>query len=101
MKVDSRVRLQFRLQSGIFLLLFVALLAVLAWLSNRYPYTIDMSANQRNSLSRESALMLESIDYPFQITLFVSPINESKPLLEALFKRYRQLQSNINGFGFN
>jgi ABC-type uncharacterized transport system involved in gliding motility auxiliary subunit len=95
-KVDSRVRLQFRLQSGIFLLLFIALLIVLAWLSNRYPYTIDMSANQRNSLSQESALLVESIEYPLQVTLFVSPINNSKPLLEALFERYQKLQPNIN-----
>jgi ABC-type uncharacterized transport system involved in gliding motility auxiliary subunit len=95
-KVDSRVRLQIRLQSGIFLLLFIALLMVLAWLTNRYPYTIDMSANQRNSLSQESALLVESIEYPLQVTLFVSPINDSKPLLEALFERYQKLQPNIN-----
>ena len=96
MKVDSRARLQFRLQSGIFLLLFIALLTVLAWITNRYPYTIDMSSNQRNSLSQESALLVEGIEYPLQVTLFVSPLNESKPLLEALFERYRQLQPNIN-----
>jgi ABC-type uncharacterized transport system involved in gliding motility auxiliary subunit len=95
-KVDSRARLQFRLQSGIFLLLFIALLTVLAWITNRYPYTIDMSSNQRNSLSQESALLVEGIEYPLQVTLFVSPLNESKPLLEALFERYRQLQPNIN-----
>jgi len=88
-KVDSRVRLQFRLQSGIFLLLFIALLTVLAWLTNRYPYTFDMSSNQRNSLSQESALLVEGIEYPLQVTLFVSPLNESKPLLEALFERVR------------
>ncbi len=40
--------------------------------------------------------MLEGIEYPLQITLFASPINESKPLLETLFERYQQLQSNIN-----
>lgn len=96
MKVDSKTRLQFRLQSGIFLLLFIALLTVLAWLSNRYSYTFDMSANQRNSLSRESALLVEGIEYPLQITLFASPINDSKPLLETLFERYQQLQPNIS-----
>ena len=96
MKVDSKTRLQFRLQSGVFLLLFIALLAVLAWLSNRYPYTIDMSANQRNSLSQESVLLVESIEHPLQVTLFVPPLNESKPLLEALFKRYQQLQPKIS-----
>jgi ABC-type uncharacterized transport system involved in gliding motility auxiliary subunit len=77
-------------------LLFIALLIVLAWLTNRFPYTIDMSANQRNSLSQESALLVESIEYPLQVTLFVSPINNSKPLLEALFERYQKLQPNIN-----
>ena len=96
MKVDSKTRLQFRLQSGVFLLLFIALLAVLAWLSNRYPYTVDMSANQRNSLSQESELLVENIESPLQATLFVSPINESKPLLEALFERYQQLQPQIS-----
>ena len=101
MKVDSGTRLQFRLQSGIFLLLFIALLAVLAWLSNRYSYTVDMSANQRNSLSQESALLVEAIQYPLQVTLFVSPINESKPLLEALFERYHQLQPNIRWQSLN
>jgi ABC-type uncharacterized transport system involved in gliding motility auxiliary subunit len=95
-KVNSRVRLQFRIQSGIFLLLFIGLLAALAWLSNRYPLTIDMSANQRNSLSQESQRLIESIELPLQLTLFVSPINQSKPLLEALFERYQQRQPNIN-----
>jgi ABC-type uncharacterized transport system involved in gliding motility auxiliary subunit len=95
-KVNSRVRLQFRIQSGIFLLLFVGLLVALAWLSNRYPLTIDMSANQRNSLSQESQRLIESIELPLQLTLFVSPINQSKPLLEALFERYQQRQPNIN-----
>ena len=95
MKLNQRVRLQIRVQSGIFLLLFVALLALLAWLSQRYPVTIDMSTNQRNSLSQETVRMLEQIDTPIDLTLFISPINERKPTLEKLFKRYQQLQPNI------
>ncbi len=95
MKVDSRMRLQYRIQSGIFLLLFIGLMVVLAWISNRYPLSIDMSANQRNSLSQESARLVAGIEFPLEVTLFVSPINESKPLLEALFERYHLLQSNI------
>jgi ABC-type uncharacterized transport system involved in gliding motility auxiliary subunit len=94
-KLNPRVRLQIRVQSSIFLLLFVALLALLAWLSQRYPVTIDMSTNQRNSLSQETVRMLEQIDTPIDLTLFISPINERKPTLEKLFKRYQQLQPNI------
>ncbi len=95
MKLNARTRLQIRIQSGVFLLLFIALLAVLAWLSNRYPVTIDMSANQRNSLSQETARLLESVDYPLQVTLFITPRNNRKQLLETLFERYHQLQPNI------
>ena len=52
MKLNSSNRLQLRLQSGVFLLLFVAVLVLLAWLSQLYTVSIDMSSNQRNSLSR-------------------------------------------------
>jgi len=96
MNLNARTRLQIRIQSGVFLALFIALLAVLAWLSNRYPITIDMSANQRNSLSQETARLLENLDYPLQVTLFIKPTNNRTALLETLFERYQQLQSNIH-----
>jgi ABC-type uncharacterized transport system involved in gliding motility auxiliary subunit len=94
-KLNSRVRLQIRVQSGIFLLLFIALLALLAWLSQRYPVTIDMSTNQRNSLSQETVRLLKQVDTPIDLTLFISPVNERKPTLKKLFDRYQQLQPNI------
>ena len=95
MKLNSRARLQLRIQSGVFLLLFIALLVLLAWLSQRYPVTIDMSSNQRNSLSQETLRLLENVDAEIEVTLFITPINERKPALEKLFKRYRQLQPSI------
>ena len=95
MKVDARKRLQYRIQSGVFVVLFIVFLAVLAWISERYPLSFDMSANERNSLSGETARLVAEIDQPLKVTLFVSPINDSKPLLEALFERYRLLQPNI------
>jgi ABC-type uncharacterized transport system involved in gliding motility auxiliary subunit len=95
-KLNSRARLQLRIQSSVFLLLFVGLLALLAWLSQRYPVTIDMSSNQRNSLSQETVRLLEQIETPIDVTLFIAPANERKPTLEKLFKRYRQLQPNIH-----
>lgn len=96
MKMNSRRRLQYRIQSGVFLLLFIGLIAALAWFSERHAISIDLSANQRNSLSPESARLLDEIEYPLQATLFVSPVNDARPLLEALFERYRELQPRIS-----
>jgi ABC-type uncharacterized transport system involved in gliding motility auxiliary subunit len=94
-KLNSRARLQLRIQSSVFLLLFIALLALLAWLSQRYPVSIDMTTNQRNSLSQETLRLLDNLEAPIDITLFVSPVNERKSALEKLFDRYQQLQPNI------
>ncbi len=93
--------MQYRIQSGFFLALFIVLLIVVAWMTNRYQANFDMSANQRNSLSRESAQLVAVIEHPFDVTLFVSPINESKSLIEALFERYRLLQPLIRFHSLN
>jgi ABC-type uncharacterized transport system involved in gliding motility auxiliary subunit len=93
--MDSRQRLQYRIQSGVFLVLFIALLAALGWLTDRHAISIDLSAGARNSLSPESARLLVEIEQPLKATLFASPLNEARPLLEALFERYRELQPLI------
>lgn len=95
MKRNSRARLQLRIQSGVFLLLFIAVLVLLAWLSQRHPVSIDMSSNQRNSLSMETARLMDNVDQPLDITLFISPVNERKAALEKLFARYQRLQPNV------
>ena len=96
MKLNSRTRLQLRVQSSVFALLFILVLGVLGWLGQRFPVTIDMSSNQRNSLSAETARLLENIDAPMSVTIFVTPLNERKDALERLFERYRRLQSQIS-----
>ncbi len=90
--IDSRLRWQFRLQSSLFVVLFLALMGSLAWLSQLSPVIIDLSTNQRNSLSAETIRLLKSLQSPLQITIFISPINENREALERLFKRYQHQQ---------
>jgi len=100
-KMDSRQRLQYRLQSGVFLVLFIALLAALGWLTERHALSIDLSAGQRNSLAPETARLLDEIEHPLKATLFASPANEARPLLEELFERYRAAQPLIEFASLN
>ncbi len=96
MKIDSASRSQYRVQSSIFLLLFFIFAAVLAWFSHSFAITIDLSKNQRNSLSSESKRLLERLDKPLVITLFASPSQPRKLLYEALFQRYQKAQPRIS-----
>jgi ABC-type uncharacterized transport system involved in gliding motility auxiliary subunit len=90
--IDSRLRWQFRLQSSLFVVLFLALMGLLAWLSQLNPLSIDLTANQRNSLSAESIRLIKSLQFPLEITIFISPLNENRDVLERLFERYQQQQ---------
>jgi len=94
--IDSRLRWQFRLQSSLFVVLFLALMGLLAWLSQLNPLSIDLTANQRNSLSEQSIRLVKSLQYPLEITIFISPVNENRDVLERLFRRYQQHQSLVN-----
>lgn len=90
--IDSRLRWQIRLQSGLFLVLFLAAMGLLAWLSQLNPLSFDLSANQRNSLSNESIRLVKSLQHPLKITIFISPLNENRDVLERLFRRYQAQQ---------
>ena len=95
MTINSRSRWQYRLQSGVFLLLFLILIGILAWTSQRFVFTVDLSANQRNSLSPETERLLAGIELPLEITLVASPTNEGRTAVETLFQRYQRIQPNI------
>lgn len=95
MIIDARARWQIRLQSGLFIILFLCALGLLAWLSTLYSVSIDFSKNERNSLSQESIRLVKSLQEPLEITLFISPLHENRDLLERLFERYQYHQSRI------
>jgi len=90
--MDSRLRWQIRLQSGLFVVLFLFVVGLLGWLSQLNPLSIDLSANQRNSLSEETIRLVKSLQHPVEITIFISPINENREVLERLFERYQYQQ---------
>lgn len=96
MKINRSIRLQLKIQSALFIILFVVFTGLLGWLSNVYNFSYDLTANQRNSLSEPTLRLLESISKPVMITAFVSPVNEMKQTLDTLFQRYRQQQPFID-----
>jgi ABC-type uncharacterized transport system involved in gliding motility auxiliary subunit len=95
MQINRKTRLQLKLQSSVFLILILAFTGLLAWFSTQFQYSIDLTANQRNSLSDASLRLLKSIDQPLKITAFISPVNELKESLDVLFERYADAQATI------
>ncbi len=95
MKLNNKTRLQLRIQSSLFIVFFIGFIGILAWLSTQFSYSIDLTANQSNSLSQPTQRLLKSIQQPVKITAFISPVNNLKDNLDAIFNRYHEVQPLI------
>lgn len=95
MKINRRLHRRLRLQNVVFVLLFVTLVALLGWISQRYQAEFDWTAAQRNSLSEASLRLLEQMPDPIAFTAFVTPESELRPAIENLVGRYARAREDI------
>jgi ABC-type uncharacterized transport system involved in gliding motility auxiliary subunit len=95
MIVDKATRNNIRLQSTVFLVLFLLVMGIMAWFSQLYSVSIDLTKNQRNSLSPESIRLAQSLQQPLKVTIFATPGNETGSMFNQLFQRYQDQQPLI------
>lgn len=95
MLVTKRSRLQLRIQSIIFYILFLSMVGLIAWLSTRYSYQTDWSASNRNSLSNASTSLLKTIEGPLLITSFANIDEKLRRQINNLIKLYQYNKKDI------
>ena len=81
MKINPRKHLEIRLQNLTFVLLFLAVVGLLAWLSTRYSAQFDWTAGGRNTLSEASQKLLDLMQGPVKVTAYA---REEKALRERI-----------------
>ena len=95
MKINSKTQRQLRIQNSVFYLLMVGLVILLAQLSIKTDTQIDLTVNQRHSLSDTTTQFLKQLDKPITIQAFISETNELKPALTTLLSRYQHYQPTL------
>ncbi|MBI3562045.1 MAG: GldG family protein [Gammaproteobacteria bacterium] len=98
MEVTKKTRRHFLLQSSGFLVLFLSVSVLLAWLTTRYSLDFDWTATGRNTLSAASVKVLEHLQGPLTITAYTSG-NDESPLrkhIRELIKRYQKHKPDIS-----
>lgn len=94
MQLTGKTRLQLTLQKIIFLLLFISCIGMLAWITNRYDFQLDLTANKRHSLSHESMELLRLLDK--EIILHAYTTDEiTRRAIKEIIDRYRQLKPDF------
>ncbi|MFO8025116.1 GldG family protein [Thiohalophilus sp.] len=97
MQVTPRSRLQIRLQNILFVVLFLAVIGLLAWLSLQYKYESDWTASGRHTLSEATVKLLERMDDPIEIIAFARSGNmvSTRRNIADMLDRYRQHKDDI------
>ena len=95
MFVSGKTRRATRIQNALFLILFLALVGMLAWLSTRYTFTADWTASGRNTLSAASSGLLEQLDGPVNITAFATEDESVRHAIRDLLARYQRHKRDI------
>jgi ABC-type uncharacterized transport system involved in gliding motility auxiliary subunit len=94
MQVTSHTRTRLRLQTLWFVLLFMAVVSLIGWLSTRYHVQADWTASGRNSLSPVSEALLDRLPDPVQVTFYIAETNLLQPV-ETLLARYQRYKPDM------
>lgn len=96
MQVTATSRLIIRLQNILFVLLFLAIIGLLAWLSTRYVYQADWTAGARNTLAPASQTLLNTLTEPVSITAYArAESTELRHAITEFIDRYQRYKPDI------
>lgn len=96
MKISKNIRLQLQIQKWIFFVLLFCVVALLAWASQKYSTQYDWTAGQRNSISKSSIDLLNSMEAPVVVNVYIQDDLTMKSAVEEILNRYKREKSNFN-----
>lgn len=95
MQINKKTRFVLRLENLIFTLLFITLLALVAWLSIKYNKRVDLTQAGSNTLSEHSQGVLRLMPDKIIITAYVDNSQEIRQIIKDVTSRYHQHKRNI------
>ncbi|MDH5649107.1 MAG: GldG family protein [Gammaproteobacteria bacterium] len=95
MLVSKKSRQQLRFANIVFVVLFLAAIGLLQWLSRDYHLEFDWTQNNRHSLSEASLAILNTLDKPITIHAYASVRAGQRKEISDLIDRYRRYKPNI------
>lgn len=95
MQVTDKTHLQNRIQTIVFISLFLVCMGLLAWLSTRYTYHADWTADGRNTLSESSQMLLDRIEGNIDISAYAREAGIMRKHVSEVIGRYQRYKPGI------
>ncbi len=95
MRMNRSSRLVLRIQGLVFILAFMTVLVLIAWLSTRFVIATNWSDAGRTALSESSVRLLERLDEPVDVVVFVRPDDVLADHMQDLVRRYQDHKADF------
>ncbi len=95
MRINARYRTHLKAQNASFVILFLAVVFLLAWFSRQYSAEWDWSSSSRNTLSVASTQLLDTIDGTITITAYATENAQLRQGITELVGRYQRVKPGI------
>ena len=96
MKLSKQLHRRLKIQNIVFVLLFLAIMGMFAWLSTRHVVQSDWTVRGRNSLSQASRQILSALPGKIAITAFTANDRGMHDRIHDLVNRYRRHKPDLN-----
>ncbi len=95
MKITRTVRINLLAQKILFTVLLLAVVMLLGWLSREHSLQFDWTSNQRNTLSQSSIELLDTLDRPVQVTVYLQDDETVHAAVREILGRYQREKADF------
>ncbi|MBT8126265.1 MAG: GldG family protein [Gammaproteobacteria bacterium] len=96
MKLSKKTRIQLQLQKIVFVCLLLIAVGLLGWLTNQQAIQFDWTSNKRNTLSQNSIDLLQTLDQPVQVNVYIQDDATVHAAVEEILQRYQREKADFN-----
>ena len=99
MQVTPKLRAHLLVQNGVFVVLLVALAALLAFVAREYRAEYDLTQNARNTISRQTRDVLAKLSGPVRVTVYATRQDargDARKQVQDFLAPYQRLKPDIS-----
>jgi ABC-type uncharacterized transport system involved in gliding motility auxiliary subunit len=96
MKLTKKTRIQLQLQKIVFVALLLTAVGLLGWLTNQHAIQFDWTSNKRNTLSQNSIDLLQTLQHPVQVNVYVQDDDTVHAAVEEILQRYQREKADFD-----
>ncbi len=96
MKINSKLRLQMFMQNSMFVVLFLALVGLLGYLSYEFHVAKDITQSARNTLSEGSTNVLKQMKGQVNLTVFAGADEARRKAIVDFVSRYQRAKPDLH-----